>query len=157
MTSAWSKFLYDLGYLPFDEPAKKLINQGMITGISKLIYHNNEHRIAISADVYNAWLEKEEGWESSTNTKDDLQKVDELISRGFTIDDFKSSQRALVDFVNKDDVLDVEKFKQWPVVRDEFSDFEFFMGSDNTFTCTPLIEKMSKSRYNVANPDEIYK
>ncbi|MFQ5486482.1 MAG: hypothetical protein ACE5DO_14270, partial [Desulfobacterales bacterium] len=88
----WCKFLYDLGYLPFDEPAKKLINQGMITCISKLIYHNNEHRIAISADVYNAWLEKEEGWESSTNTKDDLQKVDELISRGFTINDFKSSQ-----------------------------------------------------------------
>jgi len=28
----WTKFLYDLGYLPFDEPAKKLINQGMILG-----------------------------------------------------------------------------------------------------------------------------
>ena len=26
----WTKFLHDLGYLPFDEPAKKLINQGMI-------------------------------------------------------------------------------------------------------------------------------
>ncbi|MEQ9187247.1 MAG: leucine--tRNA ligase [Cryomorphaceae bacterium] len=26
----WTKFLYDLGFLPFDEPAKKLINQGMI-------------------------------------------------------------------------------------------------------------------------------
>ncbi|MBN4051494.1 class I tRNA ligase family protein, partial [bacterium AH-315-M05] len=28
----WTKFLFDLGYLPFDEPAKKLINQGMILG-----------------------------------------------------------------------------------------------------------------------------
>ena len=28
----WTKFLYDLGYLPFEEPAKKLINQGMILG-----------------------------------------------------------------------------------------------------------------------------
>ena len=28
----WTKFLYDLGYLPFDEPAKKLVNQGMILG-----------------------------------------------------------------------------------------------------------------------------
>lgn len=26
----WTKVLHDLGYLPFDEPAKKLINQGMI-------------------------------------------------------------------------------------------------------------------------------
>jgi len=28
----WTKFLYDLNYLPFDEPAKKLVNQGMILG-----------------------------------------------------------------------------------------------------------------------------
>lgn len=26
----WNKFLFDLGYIPFDEPVKKLINQGMI-------------------------------------------------------------------------------------------------------------------------------
>ncbi|MES2726786.1 MAG: class I tRNA ligase family protein [Bacteroidota bacterium] len=30
----WTKFLFDLGLIPCDEPAKKLINQGMITGIS---------------------------------------------------------------------------------------------------------------------------
>jgi leucyl-tRNA synthetase len=30
----WTKFLYDLGYVPFDEPFKKLINQGMILGRS---------------------------------------------------------------------------------------------------------------------------
>ena len=28
----WTKFLFDLGYVPFEEPAKKLINQGMIQG-----------------------------------------------------------------------------------------------------------------------------
>jgi leucyl-tRNA synthetase len=32
----WTKFLYDRGWLPFDEPAKKLVNQGMIQGVSKL-------------------------------------------------------------------------------------------------------------------------
>ncbi|MFI5150450.1 MAG: leucine--tRNA ligase [Bacteroidia bacterium] len=31
----WTKFLADLGYLPFQEPAKKLINQGMIQGVSR--------------------------------------------------------------------------------------------------------------------------
>ena len=30
----WTKFLKDLGYIAIDEPAKKLINQGMIQGIS---------------------------------------------------------------------------------------------------------------------------
>jgi leucyl-tRNA synthetase len=34
----WSKFLYDLGLIPCDEPAKKLINQGMITGRSSFVY-----------------------------------------------------------------------------------------------------------------------
>jgi leucyl-tRNA synthetase len=33
----WQKFLFDLGVAPNDEPFKKLINQGMIQGISKLI------------------------------------------------------------------------------------------------------------------------
>lgn len=34
----WTKFLYDLGYIPFDEPFKKLINQGMILGRSSFVY-----------------------------------------------------------------------------------------------------------------------
>lgn len=34
----WTKFLYDLGLIPCDEPAKKLINQGMIQGRSNFVY-----------------------------------------------------------------------------------------------------------------------
>ncbi|MCO6500990.1 MAG: leucine--tRNA ligase [Vicingus serpentipes] len=34
----WTKFLYDLGYIPFEEPFQKMINQGMIQGNSALIY-----------------------------------------------------------------------------------------------------------------------
>lgn len=34
----WTKFLHDLGYIPFDEPFKKMINQGMIQGNSALVY-----------------------------------------------------------------------------------------------------------------------
>jgi len=37
----WTKFLYDLGFIPVDEPAKKLVNQGMIQGTSCLIYRVN--------------------------------------------------------------------------------------------------------------------
>jgi leucyl-tRNA synthetase len=37
----WTKFLKDLGYLTFDEPAKKLINQGMIQGRSNFVYRVN--------------------------------------------------------------------------------------------------------------------
>ncbi len=34
----WTKFLYDLEYISFDEPFKKLVNQGMIQGSSRFVY-----------------------------------------------------------------------------------------------------------------------
>lgn len=34
----WTKVLFDLGYISFQEPFKKLINQGMIGGSSRLVY-----------------------------------------------------------------------------------------------------------------------
>ena len=34
----WTKFLYDLGFIPFDEPFQKMINQGMILGRSSFVY-----------------------------------------------------------------------------------------------------------------------
>jgi leucyl-tRNA synthetase len=34
----WTKFLYDLGFISFDEPFKKMINQGMILGRSSFVY-----------------------------------------------------------------------------------------------------------------------
>ncbi len=33
----WTKFLYDRGWISFDEPFKKLVNQGMITGVSEFL------------------------------------------------------------------------------------------------------------------------
>src|SRR5205814_752208 len=34
----WTKVLCDLGYIGFDEPYKKLVNQGMIQGVSQVAY-----------------------------------------------------------------------------------------------------------------------
>jgi leucyl-tRNA synthetase len=34
----WTKVLYDLGYIGFDEPFQKMINQGMIQGRSSFVY-----------------------------------------------------------------------------------------------------------------------
>jgi leucyl-tRNA synthetase len=42
----WTKFLYDLGLIPVIEPAKKLINQGMIQGVSSFVYRiNNSNKL----------------------------------------------------------------------------------------------------------------
>ncbi|MEE1253155.1 MAG: class I tRNA ligase family protein, partial [Bacteroidales bacterium] len=49
------------------------------------------------------------------------------------------------------DVLDLEKFKAW---REEFKDAEFVL-EDGKYICGHEIEKMSKSLYNVQNPDDL--
>lgn len=41
----WTKFLYDQGFIGFDEPFQKMINQGMILGRSSFVFHvNNENK-----------------------------------------------------------------------------------------------------------------
>ena len=44
----WTKFLKDIGYLSIDEPARKLINQGMIQGRSSLVYRVKDSNVFVS-------------------------------------------------------------------------------------------------------------
>ena len=116
----WQKFLFDLGVVPVDEFAKKLINQGMILGTS-------------------AFVGRVEG----TNT---FISVDQITSE--TIQWI----HADVSFVNASDELDVEAFKSW---REEFKNAEFITDNEGLFKVKREVEKMSKSKYNVVNPDAI--
>jgi leucyl-tRNA synthetase len=59
---------------------------------------------------------------------------------------------ADVSFVNASDELDVEAFKTW---REEFKSAEFITENDGLFKVKREVEKMSKSKYNVVNPDAI--
>ena len=116
----WQKFLFDLGYLPVDEFAKKLINQGMILGTS-------------------AFAARIEG----TNTFVSLDQINGASVQYIHVD---------VAFVNASDEMDVSAFKSW---RNEFSSAEFILSEDGSFKVKREVEKMSKSKYNVVNPDEI--
>ncbi|GAA4308411.1 leucine--tRNA ligase [Pontixanthobacter gangjinensis] len=60
---------------------------------------------------------------------------------------------ADVSLVNASDELDVEGFKKW---RPEFADAKF-LTEDGKYIVGREVEKMSKSKYNVVNPDEICK
>jgi len=47
----WTKVLYDLGHIGFDEPFKKLLNQGMIQGSSRFVYRKRGTQVFISAGL----------------------------------------------------------------------------------------------------------
>ncbi len=59
---------------------------------------------------------------------------------------------ADVSLVNHSDELDIEGFKKW---RPEFKDAKFLTEKDGSYIVGREVEKMSKSKYNVVNPDDI--
>jgi leucyl-tRNA synthetase len=118
----WNKFLKDLGLVPEEEFAKKLINQGMIQGRSNFVY-----RVKSSVG---------EGKNSifvSYNLKGQYETTDIHVD---------------VNIVNND-ILDTNAFKNW---REDFANAEFIL-EDGKYVCGVEVEKMSKSKYNVVNPD----
>ncbi|QNE39464.1 leucine--tRNA ligase [Hymenobacter sp. NBH84] len=56
-----------------------------------------------------------------------------------------------VNFVDND-ILDIEAFKNW---REEYANAEFILEDNGTYVCGAEVEKMSKSKHNVVNPDDL--
>jgi leucyl-tRNA synthetase len=81
-----------------------------------------------------------------------LQGENKLVSANRIGDSEVQPIHADVAFVNTSNELDIEAFKKW---RPEFKDAEFIKDEDGTFKVTREVEKMSKSKYNVVNPDDI--
>ncbi|WP_139957621.1 class I tRNA ligase family protein [Flavicella sediminum] len=178
----WQKFLFDKGHLPVDEFAKKLINQGMILGTSAFVYRISPasfgfdgkkeevshfikaNPVFISNNLLNdlksspdAIKDFNEELKSMLNGLFDgkLVKVDVRINEIQSI-------HADVSLVNNSDELDVEGFKNHEMNKDYreaifISDDERIVYPDNDakYTVGREVEKMSKSKYNVVNPDAI--
>ncbi len=121
----WTKALYDLGYIGFDEPFKRLVNQGMIQGSSRFVYRIN-----------------------GTN---------EFVSQGLIAPDDTYNGQVL-DKIHVDvnivdgTVLDQEAFAKWR--NNEFAGATFIL-EDGKYICGAEVEKMSKSKFNTVNPDDL--
>jgi len=73
-----------------------------------------------------------------------------FVSHGFKDQYDTSAMHVDVNIVNNDQ-LNIEKFKAW---RPDLKDAEFVL-EDGKYICGAEVEKMSKSKYNVVNPDDI--
>lgn len=158
----WTKALYDLGYISFDEPFRKLVNQGMIQGSSRFVYRFDvkfqgpkeylsiSNPVFVSTNIASAF----ENERISVLEFFNSLSAETSAFRDLTWEDFKSWRftRLHVDVNIVDGLeLNIEAFKQW---RPEYADAEFIL-EDGKYITSAEVEKMSKSKYNVVNPDDV--
>ncbi|MGV8915228.1 MAG: DUF559 domain-containing protein, partial [Kaistella sp.] len=185
----WNMFMKDRGYINHEEPFKKLINQGMILGMSAFVYRMiplytkdggtisfgdrksiilSKQRLEFFNENYTTFLELK----LKINNNITLNAVE--IAKKRLLDEIESIakingmdgidlnpainhhkfQKVHIDvslLKGGTDELDIEKFKNW---RSEYADAEFIL-EDGKYICEREVEKMSKSKYNVVNPDDI--
>ena len=130
----WNKFLFDLGVSKKEEPFQKLINQGMIQGWSSFVYRVRGTNKFVSFDL----LEEQ---------YDDAKKKNIYFYEGTEADPVYAD----ISMVSGN-VLNVDKIRRW---TPEFRDGEFILNQNGQYIVNQAIEKMSKSKYNVVNPDDI--
>ncbi|MEI6266162.1 MAG: leucine--tRNA ligase [Sphingobacteriia bacterium] len=128
----WTKALYDLGHIGFDEPFRKLLNQGMIQGSSRFVYRdkNNPNQFISAGLIANYEVQP---------IHVDVNMVD-----GFELDiaafrKWRNGEYANATIIDEDGkVLDANTPLQGLGVK---------------YICGSEVEKMSKSKFNTVNPD----
>jgi len=146
----WHKFLYDLGYVPTVEPFKKLVNQGMIQGVSAKL------KIAITpANEYPPVI----------ISLDEIEKEFEIDGIQYKIDGGFLFPYVDINFLTYNDsekvyVLTEESYKKnleseylraFPNIKIKWIKGE----KGNYINLSAETEKMSKSKLNVVNPDDL--
>ncbi|WP_339836540.1 class I tRNA ligase family protein [uncultured Maribacter sp.] len=177
----WQKFMFDKGLVPKDEFAKKLINQGMITGTSAFAYRvditpgfdSNSERLLSDEEIISTKIFISKKLYENIIADNDVLADFEIDLKSALVGIFGPSlvkpnvdrNRILpihvdVSLVNSSDELDMDGFKNW---LSEYKNSIFFSNSgrvisgnnNEKYIVGREVEKMSKSKYNVVNPDAI--
>ena len=169
----WTKVLFDLGYIGFDEPFKKLVNQGMIQGSSRFVYRVEEYNrihiidkngqevaqelskknVFISKDVFDAIPMYDSEFSPKLKI---FEKIDKIFNHKLNPNTPNYCLLKITPIhvdVNMVDGIELnkEEFKKWK--NGEFANAEFILEDNDKYICGAEVEKMSKSKYNTVNPD----
>ncbi len=130
----WHKFLYDLGLVPTREPYKKLVNQGMLQGFIEMLpmlkKKQDGNSVFVSADLLDQYEEND--W----------------VMVFVHID-------LVTDYGKDESYLDAdgrERFRKWVP---DYKDAIFVTNANDQVVTHTELGKISKSKYNVINPDDV--
>lgn len=157
----WQKFLFDKGLAPTDEYAKKLINQGMILGVSYFIdsievldKKGNTFTIGVSIDS-----ELKVG--DLINHNDEELKILRRFKNGYRIEFGHKYVNSKLELTQEDyySILKFDCGYGREGVEGGLNSIiwkgESELGNEKYVITAKEDEKMSKSKYNVVNPDDI--
>ncbi|HPH87942.1 MAG TPA: leucine--tRNA ligase [Chitinophagales bacterium] len=165
----WHKFLKDIGKVSTEEPFKKMVNQGMIQGVSKFVYRISLGYLDITDfdkhkwyDIYISLRMKDEIIAKGDLPQELRENIEAIYFKetGFKTRLVFSTKLAQSGFLPlhvdikyvKNDILDFEKLKE---EDHNYKDAIFITEEDDNYYCGSEVEKMSKSKFNVVNPDQI--
>lgn len=186
----WHKFLKDIGKASTEEPFQKMVNQGMIQGVSKFVYrynvnilefqgkeglHNINEALELINDLPQYYISDEivnstDGKENvllrkAMNSTQVYQKIIEnKLNEKFDIVEVIQKLHVDIKYVDsKTDILDIKRiiaednnYTNAEFITRSNSAFGFFTTEDaRYYYCGSEVEKMSKSKFNVVNPDQI--
>ena len=142
----WNKFLFDIGVTCKDEPFQKMINQGMIQGRTSFVYR-------VSVQKFKDYFA---GKEIPFKDIEITEGSNVFVSKNVEGREYYTDPIRVDISMVHNDILDVEEFKQW---RDDLKGAEFVFEQDKEgnpiYVCGWEVEKMSKSKFNVQNPDDL--
>ncbi|MEZ4809539.1 MAG: class I tRNA ligase family protein [Allomuricauda sp.] len=176
----WQQFLFDKGYVPKDEYAQKLINQGMITGESAFVYvlqFNVQEYIkglgSTSTPLVPQFIIGKQHFDEIGRYEGDFEGLPIFWKEEFKRhinQNLKEGQRLIygifpfrldVEYVNLKNELDISNFlndernKQFQSSPIFCENQKIYGKGGDRYITHREVEKMSKSKYNVVNPDAI--
>lgn len=162
----WTKFLKDLGHLPFDEPAKKLVNQGMIQGVSQFAKRcKMKDSASHSGTSGERWSVNGNSFELPEIAEEHYKYFSQDVNVNPDEQVLINEYRIPISFISNEKLNPVQNFDGTELANGIFVTTGGYWhngvftrltenGSD-VFLTRPEVEKMSKSKWNVVNPDDI--